>query len=148
MSGGCFHSGDLGVLDQDRYITVVDRKKDRIKTGGENVALREAEAAAYPHPGVEEVGRRPEREGGALWFFVGVFSGSQRRLLLGNPFPACNHIDKNRAQNQIAKHLDIFCFKNIGKGYDNGCTDQKKYGLWGMLQDHPSKVGKPDMTHH
>ncbi|MFH1156207.1 MAG: acyl-CoA synthetase [Pseudomonadota bacterium] len=55
MKGGWFHSGDLGVLDQDRYITVVDRKKDMIKTGGENVASREVEEAVYLHPAVEEV---------------------------------------------------------------------------------------------
>lgn len=55
MKGGWFHSGDLGVLDNDRYITVVDRKKDMIKTGGENVASREVEEAVYLHPAVEEV---------------------------------------------------------------------------------------------
>lgn len=55
MKGGWFHSGDLGVLDQDRYISVVDRKKDMIKTGGENVASREVEEAIYIHPAVEEV---------------------------------------------------------------------------------------------
>ena len=55
MRGGWFHSGDLGVLDQDRYITVVDRIKDMIKTGGENVASREVEEAVYLHPAVEEV---------------------------------------------------------------------------------------------
>lgn len=55
MRGGWFHSGDLGVLDEDRYITVVDRKKDMIKTGGENVASREVEEAVYLHPAVEEV---------------------------------------------------------------------------------------------
>lgn len=55
MHGGWFHSGDLGVLDQERYITVVDRKKDMIKTGGENVASREVEEAIYLHPDVEEV---------------------------------------------------------------------------------------------
>ncbi len=55
MRGGWFHSGDLGILDQDRYITVVDRKKDMIKTGGENVASREVEEAVYLHPDVEEV---------------------------------------------------------------------------------------------
>ena len=55
MKGGWFHSGDLGVLDEDRYITVVDRKKDMVKTGGENVASREVEEAIYLHPAVEEV---------------------------------------------------------------------------------------------
>ncbi len=55
MEGGWFHSGDLGVLDEDSYITVVDRKKDMIKTGGENVASREVEEAIYLHPDVEEV---------------------------------------------------------------------------------------------
>ena len=55
MKGGWFHSGDLGVLDEDRYVTVVDRKKDMIKTGGENVASREVEEAVYLHPDVEEV---------------------------------------------------------------------------------------------
>jgi fatty-acyl-CoA synthase len=55
MKGGWFHSGDLGVLDEDRYITVVDRKKDMIKTGGENVSSREVEEAVYQHPAVEEV---------------------------------------------------------------------------------------------
>jgi len=55
MKGGWFHSGDLGSLDNDRFITVVDRKKDMIKTGGENVASREVEEAIYLHPAVEEV---------------------------------------------------------------------------------------------
>ena len=55
MKGGWFHSGDLGVLDEDRYITVVDRKKDMIKTGGENVASREVEEAIFLYPAVEEV---------------------------------------------------------------------------------------------
>jgi fatty-acyl-CoA synthase len=53
-SGGWFHSGDLGALDDDRYVTIVDRKKDMIKTGGENVASRKVEEAIYLHPAVEE----------------------------------------------------------------------------------------------
>ncbi len=52
---GWFHSGDLGILDSDGYLTVVDRKKDMIKTGGENVASREVEEAIYQHPAVAEV---------------------------------------------------------------------------------------------
>lgn len=55
MKGGWFHSGDLGVLDEDRYIAVVDRKKDMIKTGGENVATREVEETIYLDKRVQEV---------------------------------------------------------------------------------------------
>ena len=41
--GGWFHSGDLATIDAEGYISVVDRKKDMIKTGGENVASRDGE---------------------------------------------------------------------------------------------------------
>lgn len=53
--GGWFHSGDLGVMTEDGYLSVVDRKKDMIKTGGENVASREVEEAIYELDGVGEV---------------------------------------------------------------------------------------------
>ncbi|MFI0373193.1 acyl-CoA synthetase [Actinomadura sp. 1N219] len=53
--GGWFHSGDLGVMTEDGYLSVVDRKKDMIKTGGENVASREVEEAIYGLGGVAEV---------------------------------------------------------------------------------------------
>src|ERR1022692_2800410 len=52
---GWFHSGDLGVMTEDGYLTVVDRKKDMIKTGGENVASREVEETIYQLDGVAEV---------------------------------------------------------------------------------------------
>ncbi len=52
---GWFHSGDLGVLTEDGYLTVVDRKKDMIKSGGENVASREVEETIYLMDGVAEV---------------------------------------------------------------------------------------------
>jgi fatty-acyl-CoA synthase len=55
MKGGWFHSGDIGVMDEDRYITVADRKKDMIKTGGENVPTREVEEAIYLDKRVQEV---------------------------------------------------------------------------------------------
>ena len=52
---GWFHSGDLGFLDEEGRLSVVDRKKDMIKTGGENVASREVEEAIYQLDGVAEV---------------------------------------------------------------------------------------------
>lgn len=52
---GWFHSGDLGHVDETGHLYVVDRKKDMIKTGGENVASREVEEALYQLDGVAEV---------------------------------------------------------------------------------------------
>ncbi|CAM3306328.1 fatty acyl-CoA synthetase [Nocardioides dubius] len=55
FQGGWFHSGDLGVFDEHGVLRVVDRKKDMIKSGGENVASREVEEVLYTMPGVAEV---------------------------------------------------------------------------------------------
>jgi len=53
--GGWFHSGDLATVDEEGYISVVDRQKDMVKTGGENVASREVEEVLYRLPQVSEV---------------------------------------------------------------------------------------------
>jgi fatty-acyl-CoA synthase len=55
FAGGWFHSGDLARIDEEGYITVVDRIKDMIKSGGENVASREVEEVIYSIPQVSEV---------------------------------------------------------------------------------------------
>ena len=55
FEGGWFHSGDLATIDADGYVYVVDRKKDMVKTGGENVASREVEEMIYKLPQVSEV---------------------------------------------------------------------------------------------
>jgi fatty-acyl-CoA synthase len=55
FTGGWFHSGDLARVDEEGYITIVDRKKDVINTGGVLVASREVEEVLYTHPGVKEV---------------------------------------------------------------------------------------------
>jgi len=51
---GWYHTGDIGFIDEEGYLTIVDRKKDMIKTGGENVASREVEEVIYLHPAVQE----------------------------------------------------------------------------------------------
>jgi long-chain acyl-CoA synthetase len=51
---GWFRSGDLGYLDAEGYLFIVDRKKDIIIRGGENISCQEVEAALYTHPAVAE----------------------------------------------------------------------------------------------
>jgi long-chain acyl-CoA synthetase len=53
--GGRFHTGDIGFIDKDGYVTLVDRKKDMILSGGFNVFPRTIEEAIYEHPAVAEV---------------------------------------------------------------------------------------------
>ncbi|HSZ40885.1 MAG TPA: long-chain fatty acid--CoA ligase [Trebonia sp.] len=55
LRGGWFHTGDLGRADAEGYVTLVDRKKDMIITGGENVYPVEVEQALYGHPAVDDV---------------------------------------------------------------------------------------------
>jgi fatty-acyl-CoA synthase len=52
---GWFYSGDLGVLDEDGYLFIVDRLKDVIVSGGENIASSEVERVLYEHGAVSEV---------------------------------------------------------------------------------------------
>src|SRR5688572_25685432 len=51
---GYLRTGDIGYLDEDDYLFIVDRKKDIIIRGGENISAQEVEAAIYTHPAVSE----------------------------------------------------------------------------------------------
>jgi fatty-acyl-CoA synthase len=52
FAGGWFHTGDLAVLEPDRYVKIKDRSKDIIISGGENISSLEVEDALYRHPAV------------------------------------------------------------------------------------------------
>lgn len=54
MKGGWFHTGDLGKIDEDGYVYIIDRKKDMIIVSGLNVYPREIEEYLYQHPSVLE----------------------------------------------------------------------------------------------
>ncbi|GAA1996920.1 AMP-binding protein [Nocardioides kribbensis] len=55
LAGDWFHTGDGGVIGEDGYLTISDRKKDVIITGGENVSSIEVEDVLFSHPAVSEV---------------------------------------------------------------------------------------------
>ncbi|MGB3903518.1 MAG: long-chain-fatty-acid--CoA ligase [Anaerolineae bacterium] len=54
IKDGWLHTGDVGKMDEDGYIYLVDRKKDMIISGGENIYSREVEEVLYMHPAVLE----------------------------------------------------------------------------------------------
>ncbi|HEY2560887.1 MAG TPA: acyl-CoA synthetase [Caldimonas sp.] len=100
FAGGWFHTGDLAVLEADRYVKIKDRSKDVIISGGENISSIEVEDALYRHPAVLAcaVVARPDpkwgetplafvelkREGGAS---AGELLAHCRELLAGYKVP-------------------------------------------------------------
>jgi long-chain acyl-CoA synthetase len=79
LKNGWYHTGDMGSLDDERYLTLVDRKKDMIISGGENVYSVEVESLLSLHPAVAEVaviGIPDERWGEAVTAVVVPRAGS------------------------------------------------------------------------
>jgi acyl-CoA synthetase (AMP-forming)/AMP-acid ligase II len=79
FAGGWFHTGDIGVRDEDGYLFIVDRLKDMIVSGGENIAGSEVERVLYEHSAVLEaavVGRADERWGEVPVAYVALREGS------------------------------------------------------------------------
>jgi fatty-acyl-CoA synthase len=59
LRGGWFHTGDMATLNEDGYFLIVDRKKDIIVSGGENISSLELEKAILAHPAILEAGVIP-----------------------------------------------------------------------------------------
>ena len=80
LRDGWFHTGDIGVIDADGYLAIVDRKKDMILRGGFNVYPREVEDVLLTHPAVAQcavVGVADERLGEDVKAFVVRKAGQQ-----------------------------------------------------------------------
>ncbi len=80
FAGGRMHTGDIGYMDEDGFVFIVDRKKDMITSGGYNVYPRNIEDAIYQHPDVEEctvIGVPDEYRGEAAKAFVKLKAGAK-----------------------------------------------------------------------
>ena len=79
LRGGWLHTGDVGSLDMQRFLTLRDRSKDLIISGGANIYPREVEEFLYTHPDVEDVqviGVPDERYGEELMAWVRLRPGA------------------------------------------------------------------------
>ena len=91
---GWFHTGDGGIIDDEGYLTISDRKKDVIISGGENVSSIEVEDALISHPEVAEaavIGVPDEKWGETVKGLVVLVPGSavtERRPHRALPFAA------------------------------------------------------------
>ena len=107
FAGGWFHSGDLVRQDEEGYIWVVDRKKDMIISGGENIYCAEVENVLAAHPAIVEVaviGRSDEKWGEVPVAVVAVraVSDSSLKLVDLNEF-----LTQRLARYKHPKHLEV-----------------------------------------
>jgi len=104
FAGGWFHSGDLVRSDDEGYIWVVDRKKDMIISGGENVYCAEVENVLAGHPGIVEVAviGRPHETWGEVPVAVAAVSTPGLQLADLSAF-----LDERLARYKHPKALEI-----------------------------------------
>jgi acyl-CoA synthetase (AMP-forming)/AMP-acid ligase II len=103
FDGGWFHTGDIGLKDDDGYLYIVDRLKDMIVSGGENIASSEIERVLYEHESVVEaavVGRPDERWGEVPVAYVVVSSAA-----MTTPEELLEHCRQNLARFKIPKEV-------------------------------------------
>ena len=122
-----YHSGDMGKKDEDGFIYVVDRLKDMIVSGGENIYPAEIEAVIAKHPGVAEVavvGMRDDTWGEVPQAFVAKMPGAE--LTEEDIFTICR---ENLAKFKVVKDV-VFVYYLPRKGVAKVMkTELKKYPL-------------------
>jgi acyl-CoA synthetase (AMP-forming)/AMP-acid ligase II len=103
FEGGWFHTGDIGLRDDDGYLYIVDRLKDMIVSGGENIASSEIERVLYEHESVLEaavVGRPDEQ-----WGEVPVAFVVMKPAATATPESLVEHCRQHLARFKIPKQV-------------------------------------------
>ncbi len=98
LGGGWLHTGDIGVLDADGFLTLKDRSKDLVISGGSNIYPREVEEILQRHPAVAEVAvvGRPHAE----W---------------GEEVVACVVLREGAAADAVLRECDALCLAHIAR---------------------------------
>ncbi len=125
LAGNWLHTGDIGHLDADGYLYVVDRKKDLILRGGFNVFPRDVEDVLIAHPAVAQagvVGRPDKRLGEEVVAFVSLRPGAEV-----SAEELTEHTKKHLAANKYPREITIVPavpLTSVGK------LDRKKLRQW------------------
>jgi long-chain acyl-CoA synthetase len=125
LSGGWLHTGDIGHLDADGYLYVVDRKKDLIIRGGFNVYPRDVEDVLLTHPAVAQagvVGRPDPRLGEEVVAFASLRAGAS-----ATPEELVEHARAHLAATKYPREVrivDAIPLTSVGK------LDRKKLRGW------------------
>jgi long-chain acyl-CoA synthetase len=125
LAGGWLHTGDIGHLDADGYLYVVDRKKDLILRGGFNVFPRDIEDVLIAHPAVAQagvVGRPDQRLGEEVVAFVSLRPGAEVTAS-----ELTEHAKRHLAANKYPREITIVPavpLTSVGK------LDRKKLRQW------------------
>jgi long-chain acyl-CoA synthetase len=130
LADGWLHTGDIGHLDDDGYLYVVDRKKDLILRGGFNVFPRDIEEVMVAHPAVAQagvVGRPDKRLGEEVVAFVSLRPGAEVTADQLTEY-AKRHLAANKYPRQITV-VPAIPFTSVGK------LDRKKLRQWVAAAD-------------
>ena len=125
LAGGWLHTGDIGHVDEDGYLYVVDRKKDLILRGGFNVFPRDIEDVLLSHPAVAQagvVGRPDARLGEEVVAFVSLRPGAE-----ATAEELTEHAKRHLAANKYPREITIVPMvplTSVGK------LDRKKLREW------------------
>jgi long-chain acyl-CoA synthetase len=120
LRNGWLHTGDIARMDEDGFFFIVDRMKDMIKTGGENVYPREVEEILYKHPKVQEavvVGIPNEFLGEKIKAYVVLRreDALQDSANAGPPRQPSGHQTPEKCDKAAEEEIIEFCRQNISK---------------------------------
>lgn len=126
LRGGWLHTGDIGAFDEDGYLTLHDRSKDLIISGGMNIYPREVEEALLHHPGVAAVAvtGRPDPEWGeAVVAFVVAADGAERPTTESLAAECLKRIARYKRPKEF-RFVDSLPVNNYGKVVKRELRDQ------------------------
>jgi len=135
---GLFRTGDVGYQDADGYVYILDRIKDMVVTGGENVYSGEVEAVIYEHPAVREaaVFGIPDRQWGEL--VVGVVALKPGHALTAEDLIA--HCRRSLANYKIPRRI-VFSDAELPKSGSGKILKRVlRERFWGQTEAHPQAV--------